>query len=126
MKFQTRLLQNLEPGWSLEVPGRGEVEDPLTGNLRPAPSVFREVSAIVQQRLLTGQTESGSLAVVDERVAIVLPIVDIPPDAVLFSPRGERWNAAGEGVVRRTRHRMPMYSVVSVRRAREGDRNVSG
>lgn len=126
MKLQTRLLQNLEPGWTLETPGRGEVEDPLTGNLRPAPSAIHEVSAIVQQRLLASQSESGSLAVVDERVAIVLPIVDIPPDAVLYSPRGERWNAAGEGVVRRTLRRRPVYSVVSVRRAREGDRNVSG
>lgn len=126
MRFQTRLLQNLEPGWSLEVPGRGEVEDPLTGNLRPAPSAIREVSAIVQQRLLAGQTETGSLSVVDERVAIVLPVVDIPPNSVLFSPRGERWNASGEGVIRRTVGRRPMYSVVSVRRAREGDRDVPG
>lgn len=123
MRSKTRLRKHLEPGWTLEVPG-GVVEDPVTGNLRPSPATSHEVSVTIQQRLLTGQTESGATAVVDERVAVILPVVDVPPDGVLFSPSGERWNAKSEGVVRRTRLREPVYTVVSVRRAREGDRNV--
>lgn len=122
MRSKTRLRKHLEPGWTLEVPG-GVVEDPVTGNLRPSPATSHEVSATIQQRLLSGQTESGVTAVVDERVAVILPVVDVPPDGVLFSPSGERWNAKSEGVVRRTRLREPVYTVVSVRRAKEGDRS---
>lgn len=121
MRSKTRLRKHLEPGWTLEVPG-GVVEDPVTGNLRPSPSTSHEVSVTIQQRLLTGQTESGITAVVDERVAVILPVVDVPPDGVLYSPAGERWNAKSEGVVRRTRLREAVYTVVSVRRAKEGDR----
>lgn len=121
MRSKTRLRKHLEPGWTLEVPG-GVVEDPMTGNLRPSPATSHEVSVTIQQRLLTGQTESGVTAVVDERVAVILPVVDVPPDGVLYSPAGERWNAKSEGVVRRTRLREPVYTVLSVRRAKEGDR----
>lgn len=121
MRSKTRLRKHLEPGWTLEVPG-GVVEDPVTGNLRPSPSTSHEVSVTIQQRLLTGQTESGVTAVVDERVAVILPVVDVPPDGVLYSPAGERWNAKSEGVVRRTRLREAVYTVLSVRRAKEGDR----
>lgn len=121
MRSKTRLRKHLEPGWTLEVPG-GVVEDPMTGNLRPSPATSHEVSVTIQQRLLTGQTESGITAVVDERVAVILPVVDVPPDGVLYSPAGERWNAKSEGVVRRTRLREAVYTVVSVRRAKEGDR----
>lgn len=120
MRSKTRLLKHLEPGWTLEVPG-GVVEDPITGNLRPQPVQTHEVSVSIQQRLLTGQTESGVTAVIDERVAIILPIVDVPPDGVLYSPVGERWNAKSEGMVRRSALRKPVYTVVSVRRAKEGD-----
>lgn len=121
MRSKTRLRKHLEPGWTLEVPG-GVVEDPVTGNLRPSPATSHEVSVTIQQRLLSGQTESGVTAVVDERVAVILPVVDVPPDGVLYSPAGERWNAKSEGVVRRTRLREAVYTVLSVRRAKEGDR----
>lgn len=122
MRSKTRLLKHLEPGWTLETPGE-LVEDPLSGNTRPGPGESREVSVSIQQRLLTGQTESGVSAVVDERIAVILPVVDVPPDGVLFSPEGERWNAKGEGMIRQTRLREPVYTVVSVRRAKEGDRH---
>lgn len=121
MRSQTRLLKHLEPGWTLETPGAGWTEDPLTGNRRPAPPSKQTVSVEIQQRLMTGMTETGDLNVVDERVAIVVPPVVIPSSAVLRSPRGERWNAAGDGMVRRVSRRAPVYSVVSVRRAKEGD-----
>lgn len=121
MRSQTQLLKHLEPGWTLEVPG-GVVEDPMTGNLRPQPTQTKQVSVNIQQRLLSGQTESGVTAVIDERVAIILPIVDVPPDGVLYSPVGERWNVKSEGMVRRSALRKPVYTVVSVRRAKEGDR----
>lgn len=121
MRLQTRLRKHLESGWTMETPG-GMVENPLTGALRPDEPVRHDVSVIIQQRLLTGMEETGMTGIVDERMAIVLPAIDIPPDAVLYSPRGERWNAAGEGIIRRAAVRRPVYSVVSVRRAREGDR----
>lgn len=122
MRLQTRLRKHLEPGWVIEVPGQG-VEDPLTGNLRPGPPEKHDVSVSIQQRLLTGIQETGQTGVLDERIAIILPPVEIPPDAILYSPQGDRWNAAGEGMVRRTAFRRPVYSVVSVRRAKEGDRH---
>lgn len=122
MRSQTRLRKHLEPGWTLQLPGDGLVEDPLTGNLKPSPPTTMPVSVSIQQRLLTGMTESGATAVVDERIAVILPPVEVPPAGVLFSPRGERWNAAGEGIIRRTARLRPVYSTVSVRRAREGDR----
>lgn len=121
MRSKTRLLKHLEPGWTLEVPG-GVVEDPITGNLRPQPVQTHEVSVSIQQRMLS-QKESGVTAVVDERVAVILPVVDVPPDGVLYSPAGERWNAKSEGMIRRSRLRKPVYTVVSVRRAKEGDRS---
>lgn len=122
MRLQTRLQKHLEPGWVLETPSMGYTEDPLTGNRIVAPPTQREVSVTIQQRPLTGMTETGALSVVDERVAVILPVVDVPPDAVLRSPAGQQWNATGEGIVRRTAYRKPVYTVVSVRRAKEGDR----
>lgn len=122
MRSQTRLRTHLEPGWTVEVPGSGFIEDPLTGGRRPAPPTSHEVSVSIQQRLLTGMTETGTMSVLDERVAIILPVIAIPAAAVLYSPDGERWNAAGEGIIRRSALRRPVYSVVSVRRAKEGDR----
>lgn len=122
MRLQTRLQKHLEPGWVLETPSTGYTEDPLTGNRIVAPPTQREVSVTIQQRPLTGMTETGALSVVDERVAVILPVVDVPPDAVLRSPAGQQWNAIGEGIVRRTAYRKPVYTVVSVRRAKEGDR----
>lgn len=128
MRSRTRLRRHLEPGWTLEVPSDGYIEDPLTGNRRPAPPEVHEVSVSTQQRLLTGMTETGSMSVVDERIAVFLPKdpdvdpMEVPVGAVLFSPRGEKWGTAGEGIVRRSARRKPMYTVVSVRRAKEGDR----
>lgn len=117
------LLRELEDGWTLEVPGP-MVENPNTGNLRPGPPVVTDVSCSVQQKLWTGQTEVGTTGMVDERVAVVHPPIPIPPDAALYSPRGERWNVAGEGIIRRLTRRRPVYSAVPVRRASEGDRHV--
>lgn len=123
MRSQTRLSRHLESGWTLEIPGAVR-EDPLTGNLTPGPPQVAAVSVSIQQRLLTGMTETGAVGVVDERVAVILPPVEVPPDAVLISPRGEVWNAAGEGIIRRTARRKPRYTSVSVRRAKEKDRDL--
>lgn len=121
MRSQTRLSTHLESGWTLEIPGEAR-EDPLTGNPTQGPPQVAAVSVSIQQRLLSGMTEVGEVGVVDERVAVILPPVEVPPDAVLISPRGEVWNAAGEGIIRRTARRKPRYTSVSVRRARERDR----
>lgn len=115
------LLRELEPGWTLETPGT-PTEDPLTGNTRPGPPVIEEISCSVQQRLWTGMTETGTQNVVDMRIAVLHPPVEVPPDAALFSPRGERWNAASEGNIRHVTRRRPVYTAVEVRRAKEGDR----
>jgi len=112
----------------MEIPSGTLIENPMTGNLTPAPPVVKQVAVSIQQRLLTGMTETGMTSVVDERVAIVLledsyalpP--EIPADAVFFSPQGERWNAAGDGIIRRGAYRKAVYTSVSVRRAKEGDR----
>lgn len=128
MKSQTRLRKHLEPGWTLEVPGEGMEEHPVTGNLRPAPPTIQSVAVSIQQRLLSGMTETGAMSVVDERVAVILPEnrqappPEIPSTAVLYSPTGQKWNAASDGIVRRSAHRRPVYTTISVRRAKEGDR----
>lgn len=122
MRSQSRLLTHLEPGWTVETPGDGWEEDPLTGNQRPSPATTTQVHAVIQQRLMTGMTETGTLNVVDERIALVVPPIDIPSTAILRSPRGEAWNAIGDGMARRVSRQRPTYTVVSVRRSKEADR----
>ena len=128
MRPKTRLRRHLEPGWVLEVPGEGAQEDPLTGRPLPSSPTVHPVSVSIQQRMLTGMTETGVVSVLDEREAIILPdvpgdpLLEVPATAALYSPRGECWNAAGDGIIRRTARRRGMYTVVSVRRAKEGDR----
>lgn len=128
MRLQTRLRTHLEPGWVLEIPGEGYEEHPVTGNLRPKPATTQAVAVSIQQHLLSGMKEVGTTAVLDERVAIILPEdpstppPEIPVTAELFSPRGECWNLASDGIVRRSAHRRPVYTVASVRRAKEKDR----
>ena len=68
-------------------------------------------------------SETGALSVVDERIALVVPPVEIPPTAVLRSPRGEVWNATGEGIVRKRGNSTAVYTAVPVRRAKELDRS---
>lgn len=127
MRSQTRLRKHLEPGWTLEIPSEGYIEDPLTGNRRPSQPETQKVLVAVQQRSVSGMTETGLRSVIDERVAIILPENDqdpppeVPPDSALYSPSGERWNAAGKGITRRTARRHPVYTSVAVRRAKEGD-----
>lgn len=128
MRSQTRLRRHLEPGWTVQIPGEGTVDHPISGNPMPAPPTVHEVWVSIQQRLLSGMTETGTMSVVDERVAVILPDdpadppMEIPSTAVFFSPEGHRWNASGDGIVRRSAHRRPVYTTVSVRRAKEGDR----
>lgn len=94
----------------------------------PAPAQVFHVAVSIQQRLLSGMTEIGMLSVKDERVAIILPadphdpLLDVPAHAVLYSPTGQRWNASSDSIIRRSARRVPVYTVVSVRRAKEGDR----
>lgn len=129
MRSQTRLRRHLEPGWSLETPGEGFEEHPVTGNLRPKPATIQAVAVSIQQHLLSGMKELGTTSVLDERVAIILPEdpalppMEVPVTAELFSPRGECWNLASEGIIRRSAHRRPVYTVASVRRAKEKDRH---
>lgn len=122
MRLQTRLRKHLEPGWVLETPSGGFTEDPISGNLIPNPPTSTTVSVAIQQRLLSQMTETGALAVVDERVALILPPVDVPPTAVLRSPKGEAWNAKGTGIIRKSGNTKAVYTVVEVRRAEESDR----
>lgn len=128
MRSQTRLRKHLELGWSLEIPGEGFEEHPVTGNIRPAPPTIQPVAVSIQQRLLSGMTETGSMSVTDERVAVILPEdkalppPEIPSTAVLYSPAGQKWNAASDGIIRRSAYRRPVYTTVAVRRAKEGDR----
>lgn len=77
---------------------------------------------LIQQRSATSQTETGVMAVRDERIAVVLPVVEFGSDAVLFSPDGKRWNVISDAQVRRGLNRVPVYAVCAVRRAKEGDR----
>lgn len=120
MRSQTRLRKHLEPGWTLRTPGV-TTEDPITGNTVDGPAVEREVSVSIQQRLLTGMTEVAAAELVDERVAVILPPVDVPQTADLVSPAGEVWKAAGRGIIRRSAYRRPKYTSVTVRRATESD-----
>lgn len=100
----------------------------MTGNLRPTPATTQAVAVSIQQHLLSGMKELGTTSVLDERVAIILPEdpalppMEIPVTAALFSPRGECWNLASKGIIRRSAHRRPVYTVASVRRAKEKDR----
>lgn len=126
MRSQTLLRRHLEPGWLIRAPNP-PTDDPLTGNPRPRTWSDTPVAVSIQERLLTGMREIAPGSVVDERIAIVLPaeagdpLLDISAEAVLISPAGEAWNAIGEGRIRRTAHRKGMYSIVSVRRAKESD-----
>lgn len=126
MRPKTRLRRHLEPGWTLEIPG-GMKENPLTGNLHPTASTRQAVAVSIQERSITGMTETGMTSVVDERVAVILPEdpehppMEVPATAVLRSPTGEAWNAASKGIIRRSARRRPVYTAVHVRRAKEGD-----
>lgn len=122
MRLQTRLLKRLERGWSVETPSSGFIEDPLTGNRIPEEPSRTQVAVAIQQRLLTQMSETGALSVVDERIALVVPPVEIPPTAVLRSPRGEVWNAKGKGIIRKRGNSTAVYTAVPVRRAKELDR----
>lgn len=126
MRSQTRLRRHLEDGWTLEIPGVTHRRDTITHNWRPSPPTTQTVSVAIHQRMLTSMTETSKASVLDERVAIILPPIDIPPTAVLISPQGERWNAAGRGIIRRTAHRRPVHTVIAVRAAPEGNRPPKG
>lgn len=115
-----RLRKHLEEGWKLETPGQG-VEDPDTGVIIPGPVEVSEVAVSIQQRSLGAMTELNELAIRDERVAVVLPPVEIPQTARLVSPAGEVWNCSTRGIIRRSAFRKPVYTAVEVRRAEEQD-----
>ncbi|MDU0478387.1 hypothetical protein QVA66_03930 [Staphylococcus chromogenes] len=111
-------MRDLEPGWWLYKPAE-TVEDPETGNSRlvkPPPIAIR---ATLQEVRTARDEEITSSTVIDERVILVKPAMDIPEMSWFTSPDGEIWQTIGEG---RKRHRpgfKPRYSAVQVRRAKE-------
>ena len=122
MKSMTRLREHLETGWVLTLPGEGFVIDETTGNRRPGPDSSYDVSVSIQQPAFTGMEELGVSGIRDERVAVILPAMEIPDTATLTSPSGQVWNAKGDGIIRRGPRRAPRYTALPVRRAKEKNR----
>ena len=122
MKSMTRLREHLESGWVLTIPGKGFVIDEMTGNRRPGPESSHDVSVSIQQPGFTGMEELGVSGTRDERVAVILPAMEIPDTATLTSPAGEVWNATGDGPRRGGPRRAPRYTALPVRRAKEKNR----
>lgn len=71
----------------------------------------------------TGQVEAGAHGlVVDKRLVLFSPVVDVAPEDIFYTANGRAWVAVGEGYLRGLDQVAAHYVVAEVRRAPEYDR----
>lgn len=110
-----------QPGWTHHVPGI-ELEDPVTGERFFGDPVVTEGRGVVQQPLWSGVSETGTVSVLDERIVMFAPVVDVRSDHEFVSPEGQVWFAISDGMPRGIPGKRPEYVAVRVRRAKERER----
>lgn len=110
-----------QPGWVVSLRGVGGEVDPITGERRNRPASQVSGIGLIQQALWSRFIPGGEDDVVDRRVVMFAPVVDVHVGDEFISPEGHVWQAIVPGMPRGIPGRVPEYVAVEVTRRKERD-----